>query len=322
MPYIKESEYRCSRIFKNGNISTIYSGIIKKTRKPKYNRMKLELDDGDFLLIDYELRNTKKVVILCHGLEGNSMSSYNNTAAEYFLENNFSVFAWNDRSCGGEMNLLPKLYHHGSFEDLEAVVKAILSRGFEEVYLLGFSLGGAQILSYFGSREIDLRVKAGVAVSTPIELKSSEEKIDSGFSRIYSRQLVRRLKKKIITKAKQFPALLDIESVNSIKSFGDIAKYFLLPVHKFNGIEDYFKRASPGPKLSDIKTPVLILNALDDPIIGSESFPVELAKENQFVYLETPQHGGHCAFPLPPFYYAYSEKRALKFFRKINPDKD
>lgn len=321
MPYIKNSEYRCKTIYKNGHISTIYCGAFTKTRPPNYQRMKLTTPDGDFLLIDYQLKSAKKAVILCHGLEGNSKSHYNNTCAEYFLKNGFSIFAWNNRSCGGEMNLLPKLYHHGSFEDLEFVVGSVAKWGFEEIYLIGFSLGGAQILNYLGHRVIPGCVKGAVAVSTPIELKSAGEKIDHGFSRLYSRLLVHKLKKKILLKAKWFPGLIDIGKAKHIRSFNDIACYFLLPVHRFINLEDYFLKASPGPALAGIQTPVLILNALDDPIIGKDAYPIAFAEKSKFVYLEIPPHGGHCAFPLPGAVSGYAEKRALDFFKEIYPQR-
>jgi len=65
----------------------------------------------------------------------------------------------------------------------------------------------------------------------------------------------------------------------------------------------------------------LILNALDDPIIGSESFPVELAKENQFVYLKLHNTAviAHSLF-LPSI--MPIRKARIEIFRKINPDKD
>lgn len=279
--------------------------------------MKLDLPDGDFLLIDFRLKNAKKAVILCHGLEGNSKSHYNNTCAAYFLKDDFSVFAWNNRSCGGVMNVLPQLYHHGSFQDLEAVVRSVLNWGFDEIYLIGFSLGGAQILNYLGNREIDAHVRAAMAISTPIELKASQEKISHGFNRFYSNQMIKKLRKKILLKAQKFPGL-DSEEVSTIKTFDDVARVFLVPVYHFRGLDDYFAKASPGAILKNITTPVLILNALDDPIIGKDAYPADLAENSKYVYLETPQHGGHCAFPVPHSYFSYPEIRALKFFEKIS----
>jgi len=317
MPFFRDSTYKAPLLLRNGNISTIYCGAIKKTKSLDYRRERLQLPDGDFLLLDYHLSSPQKAVILCHGLEGNSRSHYNNTCAQYFLKNGYSVFAWNNRSCGGEMNLLPKLYHHGSIEDLEFVVGNVIGRGFQEIYLIGFSLGGAQILSYFGKSKIDTRVKAAVAVSTPIQLKSSGEKIEHGFNKLYQNQMVKGLKKKIIAKSIVFPDLISSSNAGSIKNFRDIVTCFLSPIHGFKNLEDYYYRASPEENLKNIQTPVLILNALDDPIIGKDAYPIKVAETSPYIFLETPRHGGHCAFAILNSQYAYPEIRAMNFFEKF-----
>lgn len=318
MPLINQSKYVAPSVFyKNPHISTIYIGRFKKTIAPKYVRKRLELKDGDFLDIDYLLKSPKKAVILCHGLEGASNRTYNNTSADYFLKNDFSVFAWNNRSCSGEMNRLPKLYHHGAVEDFAEMVNFVLEQNFEEIYLLGFSMGGAQIMNYLGTFEIDSRIKAAVAVSTPIQLKSSAETLKKGFNKVYLKNFTRKISKKLKSKSEQFPDLLDWSQIRSIRTFDEIDEFFTAPLHGFSGREDYYERASPGFVMRKIKTPVLVLNAWDDPFLGEDCYPVEFAKTNPYVYLETPQNGGHCAFPMKNSPYSFSEIRALEFFRSL-----
>jgi len=318
MPYLPDSAYKLSHsIFKQAHLSTIYSGAVKRTEIPDYRRSKLNLPDGDFILMDEVFKDSKRAVILCHGLEGNSQSSYNNTCADYFLQHDFSVFAWNNRSCGGEMNNLPQLYHHGSVEDLDFVVKYVMQKDFEEIYLMGFSLGGAQILNYLGQKPVHQKVKAAVAVSTPIDLKSSAEKIEKGFSRVYLNRFLKRIKNKIYHKAEEFPDLLKREHINEIRNFDDLAERFLVPVHGFKNPADFYKKASPVTHLDYIRTPVLVLNAMDDPIIGDLGFPIQFAKQSPYLFLETPRYGGHCGFLLSQSNYTFSEVRALEFFKDI-----
>lgn len=318
MPHLSQSAYSSPLVFKQGHFSTIYSGAIQKIKTPNYDRQRLELPDGDFLLVDQKLKSSEKAVILCHGLEGSSRRSYNNSCADYFLEHDYSVFAWNNRSCGGEMNRLPQLYHHASVDDLKLVVDFVAKQGYKKVCLVGFSLGGAQIMSYFSRREVHKNVKAGVAVSTPIQLKSSAQKIEKGFSRIYLNRFVKKIKRKLLIKSKQFPQLIKKAKVKKIKSFNDLAQNFIVPVHQFKNLDDYFLKASPGYSMEHIKTPTLLLNAWDDPIIGKAGFPVQFAKQHEYVFLETPRFGGHCGFPISGLSYAYSEIRALEFFKRLS----
>lgn len=318
MPYLPDSAYKLSSsIFRQAHLSTIYSGAVKRTDIPDYKRTRIKLPDGDFLLMDEVVCNPKRAVILCHGMEGHSQSRYNNTCANYFIYNDFSVFAWNNRSCGGEMNNLPQLYHHGSVEDLEYVIENVLNRDFEEIYLMGFSLGGSQILNYLGRKPVHSRIKAAVAVSTPIDLKSSVNKIERGFSRVYLNRFMKRLKNKILEKADIFPELLIKEQVLEIRNFDDLAKSFLVPAHGFESPEDFYFQASPMTHFPYIRTPVLVLNAMDDPIIGDLGFPIKFAEKSRYLYLETPKYGGHCGFLLARSNYTFSEVRALEFFKEI-----
>lgn len=319
MPVIKNSSYNGSVSFlhKHKHISTIYAGMFKKFPSPNYTREILELQDGDFLAIDYTLKNPQKAIILCHGLEGNSQRTYMNSCATYFLERDFSVFAWNNRSCSGEMNRLPRLYHHGTIDDLDAVIQFALSK-VEEIYLMGYSMGGAQTLNYLGrTKNVNNRIKAGIAISVPIEVKSSAASLKKGFNRVYMKNFTYDLIPKLKYKAEQFPELLDWKKIKDIKGFDDLDDNFTAPLHGFNDREDYYYKVSPARNITNITTPVLIINALDDPFLGADCYPVATAKNNAFIHLEMPKFGGHCAFPMKNNVHSYAEIRAFSFITSL-----
>ena len=75
MPII-ESTYKPSFYFKNGFISTVYSGLVRRVSL-KQERERITLKDGDFLDLDWSFSNSKsnKLIILLHGLEGNCNTS-------------------------------------------------------------------------------------------------------------------------------------------------------------------------------------------------------------------------------------------------------
>lgn len=318
MPYLPNSKYRPSSIFQNGHISTIYSGIIRKLEPPQYQRERLQLPDGDFLLLDKVLQDPNRVVLLCHGLEGHSRKNYNNACANFFVEKGYSVFAWNNRSCGGEMNLLPQLYHHASIDDLAVVIDHLIGREFPNIFLIGFSLGGDQILNYLGKRAQPPEVKAAVAISAPFQLRSSAQKLDSGLSRIYQSRFIRKVRAKIAAKALQFPNTVPSDAAKKIRNFDDVVNHFIIPVHgDYANLDEYYLKASPGNSVDGINLPVLVINAWDDPILGTEDHPVEMARSHDYLFLETPAHGGHCAFPPKFSNNPYSVVRAYDFFGEV-----
>lgn len=317
MPYRADSAYRASGFFRNGHFSTIHSGAFSHTAPPLYYREKLTLPDGDFLLLDVAFKNTKKAIILCHGLEGSSQSSYNNRAAACFGARGYSVFAWNNRSCGGEMNPGIRLYHHGETQDLAFVVDYVLNSGFEQVYLMGFSMGGVQLMNYLGKHHTDERVKAAAAISVPFSLKSSTARMKKGLSRIYMSRFVRKIKPKAVRKAQRYPDLLDIEKIKTIHDFDSLAQHFILPVYGYKSLNDFYEQASPSVSMQQVHIPLWVLNACDDPIIGAGGFPVDAARKHRFLTLETPQHGGHCGFQLKNSPYTYAETGALAYFEML-----
>lgn len=319
MPLIQGSAYDSfiPFVYKNRHISTIYAGKFKKFPVPEYHREKIELQDGDFLTVDYNLKNPDKAIILCHGLEGNSQRTYINSCSDYFLQRNFSVFAWNNRSCGGEMNRLPKLYHHAAIDDLDAVIQFALKK-VAEVFLIGYSMGGAQILNYFGRfQNIDQRIKAGIAVSVPIELKASAIALKQGFNKVYMKNFTIDLSKKLKIKAEQFPDLLDWNKIKEIKSFDELDDNFTAPLHGFLNKEDYYYSVSPARSITQISKPVLVINSLDDPFLGEGCYPIDLAQNNPFIHLEITKYGGHCAYPMKSTKHSYAEIRAFSFIELL-----
>lgn len=318
MPYLENISYHPKRIFQNGHVSTIYLGLISRFGIPDYSRKKINLPDGDFLLLDYVQQESEKALIICHGLEGDSRKNYNNVCANYFIQKKYSVFAWNNRSCGGEMNNSYKLYHHDGIDDLEFIIHYVEQLGYKEIYVIGFSLGGAQILNLLGKRKVSEKVKASVAISSPYYLHSSAEKIQEGFSQIYLNRFIRKIRAKILLKSEEYPELLSHSDVKGIKNFDDVIRYFVIPAHGgYLDLEDYYQRASPAYAVENIKIPILIINARNDPILGEKDHPVEMAQNHDYVFLETPEFGGHCAFPMPASDYPYSVLRAEAFFREI-----
>lgn len=318
MPLINRSTYRPQSIlFENAHYSTIYPARIRKYPAPDYEREKLELEDGDFLNLDWRKKSHQdRLLILCHGLEGDSKRPYMNSCSDYFFDRDFNVLAWNYRSCGGVMNRLARLYHHGAYDDLDTVVKHAVALGYRAIYLVGFSMGGALVMNYLGNLSIPKEVKAAVAISTPISLKSSADTLKRFPNVVYFQNFKRTLVPKLQEKAAQFPGKLNEEMLNKIRSFDEIDDYFTAPLHHYANKEDYYERASPKSSLKNIRIPCLVVSAKNDPFLGKECYDISLFEHHPFVYFEQPQFGGHCGFTLRGKKHSWADKRAYNFIMK------
>lgn len=319
MPIISQSNYQASSFWrKHAHLSTIIPAKINKYPCPTYEREKINTDDGDFLTLDWRKQNNKdKLVILFHGLEGDSRRTYLNSASDYFFDRGYNILAWNHRSCGGEMNNTFRLYHHGSTDDIERIIQKALIEGYHKIYLVGFSMGGALILNYLGSYSIHKRIQCGVSFSAPLSLQSSAEQLAKFPNTVYFKNFKRTLIPKFEAKAVQFPGKLNEECISQLKSFADIDDYFTAPMHGYSNKEDYYEQASPLTVINKITTPCLIVNAANDPFLGEECYPKALLAAHPSVYLEIPTYGGHCGFSLPKTTHSWAEMRALEFMEAI-----
>lgn len=319
MPVL-ESEYKPPFWAKKSFVSTVFSGLVRQVKGLDQNRERLELEDGDFIDLDWSFSNkpSNRVIILLHGLEGHAQRPYVTGPAKLFNNYGVDACAVNFRGCSGETNRLFRSYHSGATEDLEAVISHILEKDiYKEVYINGISLGANMVLKYAGERdEIPKELKAIIAVSAPCSLKGSCDELLSLKNKHYAIRFLDHLKKKLKPKLSQFPEKMSIADFNSIKSLIDFDHVYTSKAHGFLDANDYYDKASSLQFLPNIKVPSLIINALNDSFLSAACYPVKEAKHNPKVYLEMPKYGGHVGFIDKNNIY-YNENRALQFVNQL-----
>ena len=106
----------------NGHLQTIVPSLTRRVTGVTYERERLILADGDFVDLDWVDNAQNRLVILTHGLEGDSNRQYIRGTARLFSQHNYDVLAWNCRSCSGEMNRAFRLYNHGEIGDISEVI--------------------------------------------------------------------------------------------------------------------------------------------------------------------------------------------------------
>lgn len=319
MPLLPTPNYGRPFYLPNAHLETIVPSVFRKIEDIQYRRERLELSDGDFLDLDWLTGNHKKLVIISHGLEGSSERHYSKGMARYFFHRGWDALAWNCRSCSGEMNRLPRFYHHGATEDLAAVIDHALNKKYETIVLVGFSMGGSLSLKYVGERSTatPAAVKAAAVFSVPCDLGSSARELDKSSRSFYRNRFLRKLEKKIRAKEQLFPDLISAQGFENIQTFEAFDNRYTAPLHGFKNAADFYQQASSGNYLSEIKRPVLIANADNDPFLPSPCYPVDLASTHPFVHLEIPRQGGHVGFSLPGVIENWMEVRAYEFIASV-----
>ena len=323
MQVLTHSHYIPPTYLPNGHLQTLYPALFRKVRNVQYQRERISTPDNDFLDLDWSCVNADQLVIVSHGMEGDSQRPYVKGMVLAFNKMGYDALAWNFRGCSGEINKTIRFYHSGATDDLDLVIQHALRQSkYTNIVLVGFSLGGNLTLKYLGEQGINLpgSVKKAITFSVPLDLYGSSLQIEKPVNYVYKMRFLRRLKYKVKTKAALMPGMLHTKSMDTIRSIFAFDDHYTAPLHGFAGARDYYEKCSSIHFLADIRIPTLIVNALNDSFLAKTCFPDKKLLQNEHIFFETPIHGGHCGFkPREPYPYGcyWSEHRALEFVKDV-----
>lgn len=318
MPIV-ESQYTPPYFFRNGHFSTIFPNLLRTVKGINQRRERVELDDGDFIDIDWSYpansESTRKVAVLIHGLEGNAQRQYIMGLAKHLNNNHWDVAAVNLRNCSGEVNRLYRSYNAGASDDLSSIITHIVKKDYSNISICGFSLGGNITLKYLGEIATPSQVKSAVVVSVPCDLYDSLKEINKPKNFIYEQRFIRSLKEKLSERQEVFPDRISKSDISSCKSLMDIDDLYTSKAHGYIDAIDYYTKCSSKQFLKGIEIPTLIINAKNDTFLGNACYPIKEAKENSNLFLEIPNFGGHVGFYLHGETY-YNERKTIAFLQK------
>ena len=203
------------------------------------------------------------------------------------------------RGCSGELNLAPRAYHSGDFEEIGWMLAQAKARHAGPLVAVGVSLGGNALLRWAqeAGDSAGATAKAVAAISSPIDLAAGGHAIGRGFNRlVYTRMFLRSMKPKALAKLAQHPGLFSREKLLAARNLYEFDDVFTAPLHGFRDTDDYWARGSAKPQLPLIRIPALVLNARNDPFVPGPSLPAAHEVGSR-VTLWQPEHGGHVGFP-------------------------
>lgn len=303
MPVLPTPRYAPPLVFREGNIATLYPPLFRPTPAlPKPATERIETPDGDFLDVDRHasrIGSQGKLAVISHGLEGHARKKYIRGMARMVTDLGYDAVCWSQRGCGREPNRLPRSYHSGETNDLHSVITHCLENGdYEEVVLIGFSMGGNQILKYLGEDpdHVPAQVHRAATFSVPCDLSATERVISLPSRRIYFEYFMKGLREKVRTKSALFPDQVDAKLLEGIRTLRQFDDRFTAPANGFTNGEDYYAKSSSKQFLDAIRVPTLLVQAHNDPFLPRECYPLLEAERNNHLKLEIPRYGGHVGF--------------------------
>ncbi|CAG0910568.1 unnamed protein product, partial [Cyprideis torosa] len=293
---IRESDFRPPWYLKNPHLQTLFASIWRKRPSHGWQRERVELPDGDFVDLDWGARfDDRPLVLILHGLEGSSDSRYALGLGQALATAHWNAVVMNFRGCSGEVNRKPQSYCAGCTDDLQWVVQRLKRQQPQRpIMVVGYSLGGNALLKWLGeSGTTD--VEAAVAVSVPYRLSECAKRLESGFSTVYEKHLLKSLKRSVRARANKMDMPVNMVDLRKIDSFYEFDDLVTAPLHGYLGVEDYYRRASAWRWLKGIQVPTLLIHALDDPFMFPSTTP-SAQEIGPNVDLEISNHGGHVGF--------------------------
>ncbi|WGL58764.1 hydrolase [Pigmentibacter sp. JX0631] len=295
----KMYKFKAAWWLKNRHLQTLYPVVFSARKKIILKRERIQLDDGDFLSLDWSQNYDPKrpIILFLHGLEGSSQSPYIQRMMKIAMNKNYNAVCLNFRGCDGETNVKLKSYHAGEIGDLNSVVKKLISEvtAEQKIYLVGFSLGANVLLKWLAESELSGFIAKAIAVSVPFELAGSADALGKGFSRAYEWWLLKCLKQSLERKKSIFLQHNFTYNEKNIKSFWEFDNLITAKINGFKDVFDYYEKSSSRQFIKKIKVNTLIVHAKDDPFLMQENIP-KVNEINDSVKLEITKNGGHLGF--------------------------
>ncbi len=312
----ENSTFQPRSFLKNRHLQSIMASarlLIPPHRSLLEHSQELIIDtpDGAKLLAHFSRHpRSRGMMIILHGWEGSSSSSYVLATGSHFFNLGFSVCRLNLRDHGDSHHLNEGLFHGALLQETFDAVNAVARLSPDlPVYLLGFSLGAnfALRIAIKHSETPIHNLDRVFAVSPPLDPYKTTLAIDTGRS-FYRKYFLKKWRRSLKKKQRLFPKKYNfskmLQANTCLELTADMMNYF----PEFPSYRDYFKLYTLNEKsFQNLNLPVNIFIADDDPVISLEDF--QSIRDNDFLTISRQPFGGHCGFiNLFPYSRWYNEK--------------
>lgn len=299
IPGLNIPSFKTALKWRGADLQTLRNTIVgpSMTLTPDFERVSFSIDGGHILKAAYHpslKSDVLPVIIIIHGLAGDETSANVISSAAYFISLGFPVLRLNLRGAGPSAETSVGPYHGGLSADLAQVVTQAQGYG-AGVVLYGISLGGNMMLKYLGEQGTAAPVRAAIAVSAPLCLKTVQIRLMESRNRLYHNYLLLGMRNYAKQMAGQHEADL-IARARAAKSLYEFDDQFTAPAHGMSGAEEYYRLNSAQKFIDHIRVPTLIIHARNDPWIPVEDYLARSWNSAGAISLLIAEDGGHVGF--------------------------
>jgi predicted alpha/beta-fold hydrolase len=301
-------KFRPHFLLRNGHLQTVAAIYLPRKYAPYQAQLHyvpvdgLPAEEGGDLIVLHEdrpadWRPDRPAVLLVHGLAGCYGSAYMCRMADHLYRRGYCVFRMDMRGCGAGEGHAKLPTHCGRSGDVAAALRFIAMLHPEApAYVIGYSLGGCltlNLLAETGDQPVG-NLKRAMAICPPIDLFAVERRFDSRGGRPYDKFFVKKLWRQITNRWARYPEIAPAFIPREPKRLRQIDEMVIAPAAGFACADDYYRATQPGPKLTAIKQPVLIIASEDDPVVPTAPL-LEYPHSDAIQAVVVPR-GGHLGF--------------------------
>ncbi len=237
--------------------------------------------------------NTSELLVVLHGLGGSVSSRYMPRAFRAASLAGVACLLLNARGSGDSA---AGVAHAGLSEDLAAAVASPELARYQNLYILGYSMGGHVALHY-ACREPDPRVRGIVAACSPLDLEASMRAFDRPTFSLYRKNVLGGLTQSYARWAQTGRVPAPLARVRKIRKILEWDQLVVAPAFGFADAWDYYRKASVAQLLGALRVPVLYVGARRDPMVPFHTVATALEVPRSHLQVHWSATGGHLALP-------------------------
>lgn len=298
LPQLKQ-KYRPTPWLSNTHLHLMYFDLIKKkTIQLKYDVIEqLHMPDGGVTGIAWyglDLPADTPTIILMHTLTGTpeSMSE--------LVRDLHQHTGWRVALClrRGHANLpmpIPKFSIFGSTDDLREQIHHIQTKFPDSsLYAVGSSAGTGLLVRYLGEEGAQTPIKAAFALCPGYDTEHGFKNVHPFYSKVMTKKLFKAFIYPYTTTWEKTASLSQVLATTSLLEF----QYQCFELAGYSSFEDYNQATNPILVFENVKIPLMILNAEDDPVCHIQNFAPykETLLQMSNIMVVTTKKGSHCGF--------------------------
>lgn len=271
----------------------VLSGAVKKLNLP-IQRELLTMQDGATTALDWygdEQADDTPIIVLLHTI-GGTRQSMSRLMRDLHQATGWRIVLCLRRGHDSLPLTAPGYNTMGSVPDFREQLAHIKQRHpSSPLYGIGSSAGSGLIVRYLGEEKENSLLDAGIAYCPAYNIEVAFERAHP----FYSRKITKDLLDEFI--APQTELLGDDFGTHNANDLAELQSY----MHHFSGhasYDDYLTQCNPATVMQHITTPLLVINADDDPVCVRENVEehLDVVLEMDKTLLVRTQKGSHCTF--------------------------